>query len=280
MMFVIIFALFLGLSQAWGYTGWQNNIPNGDVYSCENCHVAGSNARNNFGEDYASHNHAWGASLASLDSDDDGYTNGEELQDPDGTWVKGQPQPGDPALVSNPGDATSIPGTEGFSISGTVTGDVLEGVTMTLSGDVSETTMTDSSGNYIFSRVSNGTYEVTPSKSGYFFTPTSRTVTVNGADVTGQNFTSTVISQGYSISGKVSLKLKDGKTPLSGVTLTLSGVETGVALTGADGSYSFSGLSKGTYTITPSKAGYKFTLKKKKVKIKNADKTNVNFKAK
>jgi hypothetical protein len=77
-----------------------------------------------------------------------------------------------------------------YSISGTVTlnGSGLSGVTITLSGDSSDITTTDSSGNYIFSSVSNGTYEVTPSKSGYAFTPPNRAVTINGADVTGVDF--------------------------------------------------------------------------------------------
>ena len=45
----------------------------------------------------------WGPELAALDSDGDGATNGQELGDPDGTWL-----PGDPAPVSFsfPGFAT------------------------------------------------------------------------------------------------------------------------------------------------------------------------------
>ena len=60
---------------------------------------------------------------------------------------------------------------------------------MTLSGARSATVTADASGNYTFSGLANGTYTVTPSKSGYTFTPTSRTVTISGANVTGVSFT-------------------------------------------------------------------------------------------
>jgi O-glycosyl hydrolase len=47
----------------------------------------------------------------------------------------------------------------------------------------------DASGNYTFAGLANGTYTVTPSKTGYTFTPTSRAVTLSGANRTGTNFT-------------------------------------------------------------------------------------------
>lgn len=78
-----------------------------------------------------------------------------------------------------------------YSISGTVTsgGSGLSDVTMTLSGTSSGTTMTNSSGNYAFNDLTNGDYTVTPSKTGYQFTPANIAATITGADLTGQNFT-------------------------------------------------------------------------------------------
>jgi hypothetical protein len=49
----------------------------------------------------------------------------------------------------------------------------------------------DASGNYTISGLANGTYTVTPSKSGCTFSPASASVTVAGANVTGSNFTAT-----------------------------------------------------------------------------------------
>jgi Domain of unknown function (DUF4082) len=43
--------------------------------------------------------------------------------------------------------------------------------------------------SFTFSGLANGTYTLTPSKSGFTFTPASQSVTVSGASVTGVNFT-------------------------------------------------------------------------------------------
>ena len=94
-----------------------SKIPHGNENACANCHVnpGGGGARTPFGEAVNSlvtpggQENFWSPSLAAVDSDGDGYTNGQELQDPDGTWQPGQAAPGDPALVSNPGDPNSIP---------------------------------------------------------------------------------------------------------------------------------------------------------------------------
>jgi hypothetical protein len=75
-----------------------------------------------------------------------------------------------------------------YIISGTVTGGVQEGVTVTLTGDNSATTITDSNGDYSFTGFSNGSYIVTPSKSGSTFNPENESLTVSGDDETGVNF--------------------------------------------------------------------------------------------
>jgi hypothetical protein len=87
-------------------------MPNGGRFNCSNCHVSsnGGGARNLFGADVldivggSSAIPFWSPTLAALDSDGDGFTNGQELGDPDGD---GTPIPG--ASVSNPGSATSKP---------------------------------------------------------------------------------------------------------------------------------------------------------------------------
>ena len=61
------------------------------------------------------------------------------------------------------------------------------GTLLTLSSGATATA--NGSGAYAFTGVANGTYTVTPSKSGLTFNPTQRTVTVNGGSVTGVNFT-------------------------------------------------------------------------------------------
>src|SRR6202040_3778808 len=80
--------------------------------------------------------------------------------------------------------------TSGYSLSGTInpaTGG--SGSTLTLSGGASGTTTADSAGNYSFLGLANGTYTIAPSHPGFAFTPTSQSMSVNGANVTGVNFT-------------------------------------------------------------------------------------------
>ncbi|MFD0726502.1 S8 family serine peptidase [Lysobacter brunescens] len=78
-----------------------------------------------------------------------------------------------------------------YSVSGTITnasGTGISGVTVS-NGTVSATT--SSSGAYTLTGLANGTYTLTPSLGGYTFSPASRSVTVNSANVTGVDFTGT-----------------------------------------------------------------------------------------
>ena len=97
-------------------------------------------------------------------------------------------------------------------------------------------------------------------------------VTINGADVTGQNFSCLIT---FSVSGTVT----SGGVGLSGVAVNLTGAATQSTTTDSNGYYSFSGLFNGAYTITPSKAGYTFTPPSKDVTISGADITGQNFAA-
>ena len=87
-------------------------IPNGTVFNCSNCHLrsSGGGTRTPFGNAVFSIVRGgafvefWSPTLAALDSDGDGFTNGEELGDPDGDGI---PDAG--AQVTNPGSASSKP---------------------------------------------------------------------------------------------------------------------------------------------------------------------------
>ncbi len=80
--------------------------------------------------------------------------------------------------------------TNGFSLSGTINPTAAgSGATVSLSGGASGSATADSSGNYTFASLANGSYMVTPKHTGYAFTPANQSATVNGANVTGVNFT-------------------------------------------------------------------------------------------
>ncbi|KAH9253939.1 hypothetical protein BASA81_008063 [Batrachochytrium salamandrivorans] len=63
----------------------------------------GSGPLNVFGEDFARAGNQWTKDLCNKDSDGDGRTNGQELQDPECKWVLGDPNPGFKLLVTHPG---------------------------------------------------------------------------------------------------------------------------------------------------------------------------------
>ncbi len=161
-----------------------------------------------------------------------------------------------------------------YSISGTVTasGTPLQGVTVILNSTTTATT--DASGNYSFTGLANGNYMVTPSKSGYTFSPASSSLTVYGANIPGVNFVATATTAPtYSISGTV---IASGSA-LQGVTMTLSGTSSRSVDTDASGNYTFTGLANGNYTVTPSKSGYTFSPTSSSLTVYGANIPGVNF---
>ena len=151
-----------------------------------------------------------------------------------------------------------------YTISGQVTylGSPLSGVTITLTtGPIQclqvpcqNSTTTDANGDYSFTRLNPGSnYTVTPSRTGYTFTPPSQSFTSLASNQTA-NFTATAVI--YTISGQITLS----GSAFSGVTVALSGGQSASASTDGNGNYSFNGLGAGgNYTVTPSRAGYTFT---------------------
>jgi hypothetical protein len=81
----------------------------------------------------------------------------------------------------------------------------------------------------------------------YTFTPTIINTNVNGTNSSGNNFTSI-----GTLAGTVS-----GDTA-AGVRIDLTGTATASIFTDAGGDYSFEGLPNGSFTITPSAAGFAF----------------------
>jgi hypothetical protein len=88
-----------------------SQIPNGNNFGCQNCHLSagGGGTRNGFGNAVfskigSSSSPFWDASFASMDSDGDGFTNGEELGDINGDFSLDRS-----TGISNPGNASSLP---------------------------------------------------------------------------------------------------------------------------------------------------------------------------
>lgn len=99
-----------GLARPWRVS----QVPNGNSFRCTLCHVHsnGAGPKNTFGDavgavvGQGSRAEFWSATLAQLDSDGDGFSNGQELGDPDGDGV-----PIPEAQITHPGDPASKPET-------------------------------------------------------------------------------------------------------------------------------------------------------------------------
>jgi formylglycine-generating enzyme required for sulfatase activity len=133
-----------------------------------------------------------------------------------------------------------------YSISGAITsgGSALTGVTVSLSGSGSQSATNDSSGNYTFSAVPAGSYTLTPSKTGYTFTPSTVSVTVS-ANLTGQNFTASAVATSPTApSGLTATAASSSQINLAWVDN--SNNETGFKIerkTGAGGTYAQIGIA-------------------------------------
>ncbi len=98
-----------------------------------------------------------------------------------------------------------------YSVTGTIATSAGAGISGVNVSNGSTSVVTNSSGVYTFTGVANGTYTLTPSLSGYTFSPATRSVTVNSANVSGQNFTGTAPSGGNTLTRGV---------PVTGLTAT------------------------------------------------------------
>ena len=167
--------------------------------------------------------------------------------------------------------STAVPST--YSVSGTVSGDVKGGVKLTLSDSTKSFEATsDNTGAYSIPNAPAGTYTLTPSLTGYTFSPPSRSVTVTGAAITAQDFTA--IAPTYAVSGMVSGDVKLGVK----LTLSASG-KSFEATTDAAGTYSIPNAPAGTYTLTPSLTGYTFSPPSRSVTVTGAAITAQDFTA-
>jgi uncharacterized protein len=168
-----------------------------------------------------------------------------------------------------------------YYVSGRVTG-AGEGISSVsiqlINNDTSDTlnTSTDPDGFYLF-EVPNGSYTIDPESSVYTFTPETIDVTVDGANVTGQDFTATGggIIETYTISGQVT----EAGTGIGYVAISLTGDSTGYTSTATDGNFSIE-VEPGSYTIAPTKAGYTIDAPvSQDVTVTDSDVTGVNFTA-
>lgn len=179
---------------------------------------------------------------------------------PNGQWNVVATSPGvtltpgnftNPVTVSNAGRSGlnfSVATTTTFRVSGTVRtgGTPLPGVVVS---DGTRSATTDSLGRYTIVGVPAGTYTLTPTLAGNSFVPASASITVTSADLTGQDFTTTVVNAPPTVAMNVVA------TP-SPVTM---GTTTAVTVLGTDDTgeaqLTYTWAAAGTWPVTFSASG-------------------------
>ena len=162
-----------------------------------------------------------------------------------------------------------------YAISGNVAdnfGQPAPNVAIVLSGSQVLNGTTDSSGNYFFGQLlGSGEFRVTPNAgNSYVMSPTTQSVKRLLANAVA-NFTAVPL---YTLSGQI---VNGSGVPITGVSVALTGSQTGNTFTDNNGNYLFANLrADGNFTVTPTRTNYGFTPTKAVFNTLTAN-TTVNF---
>lgn len=158
-----------------------------------------------------------------------------------------------------------------FFISGKILDEAqngVDGLTVQLSGGSSTSTLSKLGGSFTFSNLTKGNYVIMPlNTSSFTYTPVSRTITINNADIiSGVDFVAVkkVIAT-FSIEGTI---IDEASKPVAGLSIQIAGSTNTFTQTNTNGKFKFSNLSNGNYTITPTPTtSYTFTPTSQNVQI-------------
>lgn len=156
----------------------------------------------------------------------------------------------DLGIVSLVKDAAAMTGTVRGVVTDEQTSLPLAGVAVTASG--APPTVTDAAGAYQVANVPAGAVTITAAKAGYATATGAASLTAGGVLV----FSPALHAQAGTVT--IQGRIVDGATgtPLSGVTVTLSGPAQQTMTTSADGVFSFASLPAGSYTLQASVTGF------------------------
>ena len=191
----------------------------------------------------------------------DGWENGSANQVDEILDTTGTPTDGFGMAVAMNADTIVVGSIYSHSNTGSAYIFALPATTYTISGnagvagasldytDVTTKTVTaDGAGDYSFTVSNNWSGTVTPSLTGYTFSPASRDYTDVLLDQTGQDYTATAIT--YTISGNAGV---------SGASLGYTDSTPQTAIADGVGDYSFEVSYNWSGTVTPALAGYTFS---------------------
>jgi hypothetical protein len=145
------------------------------------------------------------------------------------------------------------------------------GCQVILEGKRKVSTLTDIQGSFVFDGLLCGDYRVAPALRGQALSPADLRVSISGDDVALEDFT----VRTYSVSGRVTLQ----GSGYGGCTVTISGDgdREDTTLTDGTGAYSFPGLLRGRYRVTPVVPGQVLTPSTRQVVISASDMAGNDF---
>ena len=188
-----------------------------------------------------------------------------------------------PATIATDGQTATVNFSGTYIRTASIIGSVtvertgLSGVTVRISGMADQATQTDANGQYTFTQLRAGTYEVEVSDFGadVGFSNASQNVTVGVGETEAVSFDGTYVRTA-GITGRVAIE----GGGLAGVTVSLTGIETRTTTTDAAGQYAFAELRAGAYTVGISgfdAEDYEFTETSKSVTVALGQMSNVPF---
>lgn len=123
------------------------------------------------------------------------------------------------------------------------------GTVVTLSGIATASTTADASGNFTFSNLADGSYVVTPSKSGYSMSPASQSSTVSAANVSGVNFVASATPGGDTTPPSVSVSAPAAGASLANTVTVSANASDDVGVAGVQ--FQLDGADLGSEIVTP-----------------------------
>lgn len=135
-------------------------------------------------------------------------------------------------------------------------------------------TSADKEGNYFFGNLGDGDYKITPSITGYAFSPPVKTVTISGENVR-VDFTGVLGGEGHAVSGRIIDQSGNG---VPGIDLSFTSVtDRFTAETDNDGYYIFTDIPNAVYGLLPLSERYLFSPTFQNIVVNGSDITTDNF---
>lgn len=243
--------------------------------TCDTCHIPGQSASaatlNSYGKDLQNNSENF-AAIESNDSDKDGFTNIEEI---DNLTFPGNSNDFPPQIIgfgpSSPVSNTSIPATQTFNVT---VNQAVDNLTWTLDGEVNKTGHNSavSSNTITVNVVGVHTVTLTAERTGDGSAEVSWTWNVETTTPPPQGANTFNIS-GYKLNGSDNTGIKGWNITIKNNTMVST------IKTDDNGSYKFTGLINGSYNITEetrtdfTPVGPTF----QNITIAGSDKPNINF---